>query len=73
MPSDRKEWVLPLDTQPAKSLKSNTGEVYFCLIGTQNTMPSCQKYTPPVCVFSDFAGWIVSYIYERKSQPFPDT
>ena len=34
--------------------------MYFCLIGTQNTMPSCQKHTPPVCVFNDFAGWAVS-------------
>ena len=31
--------------------------MYFCLIGTQNTMLSCQKYTPPDSFFSDFAGW----------------
>ena len=36
--------------------------MYFCLIGTQNTMPSCKKYTPLVCVFSDFAG-LVSLFY----------
>ena len=23
-------------------------------------MPSFKKYTPPVCVFSDFAGWVIS-------------
>ena len=32
--------------EPAKSLK----------IGTQNTMPSCQKCIPPDSFFSDFAG-----------------
>ena len=55
-----------ISTQAAKSLKSNTGGVYFCLIGTQNTMPSCQKYTPPVCVFSDFAGCAETYTKENE-------
>ena len=48
---------MPIYPSRQKSLKTHTLGVYFCLIGSQNTMPSCQKYTPPVCVFSDFAGW----------------
>ena len=40
-----------------KIVKNTPEECVFCLIGTENTMPYCQKYTPPVCVFSDFAGW----------------
>ena len=47
-----------MNIQPAKSLKTLTGGVYFCLIGTQNTMPSCQEYTPPDSFFSHFAGWV---------------
>ena len=48
-------------TQPAKSLKKHVWRVCFCWIGIQNTVSFCQKYTPPNCFFSDFAGWGLSY------------
>ena len=49
-----------LKDYPAGKIAKNTHwrRESFCLIGTQNTMPSCKKYTPPVCVFRDFAGWV---------------
>ena len=46
-------------TQPAKSLKSNTGGDSFCWIGIQYAMPYSQKYTPPHCFFCNLAGWVV--------------
>ena len=47
-------------TQPAKSLKSNTGGRSFCRIGIQYAMPYSQKYTPPHCFFCNFAGLVVN-------------
>ena len=48
-------------TQPAKSLKSNTGGGSFCWIGIQYAMPYSQKYTPPHCFFCNFAGWVSTF------------
>ena len=49
-----------ITSQPAKSLKSNTGGVSFCWIGIQCAVPCSQKYTPPHCFFWEFAGWVIS-------------
>jgi len=38
-------------SQWTKSPKNLSEGVRFCLFGTQNTMPYCQK---PLCFFSDF-------------------
>ena len=46
-------------TQPAKSLKSNTGGMSFCWNGIQYARPYSQKYTPPYCFFCNFASWVV--------------
>ena len=48
-------------SQPAKSLKSNTGGGSFCLISIEDAVPYTQKYTPPHCLLSDFAGWASRY------------
>ena len=48
-------WVVA--TQPAKSLKGNTGGGSFCWIGIQYAMPYSQKYTHPHCFFCNIAGW----------------
>ena len=45
-------------SQPAKSLKGNTGGGSFCSIGIQYAMPFSRKYTPPHCFFCTFAGWV---------------
>ena len=50
-------------TQPAKSLKINTGGGSFCRIGIRNAMPYSQKYTPPQCFFCKFAGWVMFTLY----------
>ena len=56
-------------TQPAKSLKSNTGGGSFCWIGIQYAMPYCQKYTPPHCFFCNFAGWVTGFSsYRTKAK-----
>ena len=47
--------VNSIPTQPAKSLKSNTGGGSFCWIGIQYAVPYTQKYTPPHCFFCNFA------------------
>ena len=51
-----------ITSQPAKSLKSNTGGGSFCWISIQYAMPYSQKYTPPYCVFCKFADWVVRFI-----------
>ena len=47
-------------SQPAKTLKINTGGVSFCWIVIQLTMPFSPKCTPPHCFFYNFAGWMCS-------------
>ena len=47
-----------LCTQPAKLQKKQCGGVYFCVYGTAFSMPIPQKLSPPVLLFSDFAGWV---------------
>jgi len=32
-------------------------------LGTQNTVPYCQKYTLTECFFGDFAHWVIHYYY----------
>ena len=51
--------VLGTDTisQPAKSLKSNTGVREFLFNRHSICGPYSQKYTPPHCFFCNFADW----------------
>ena len=53
---------------PAGKIAKNThtGGVYFYLIGTQNTIPFCQKYTPTDTFLSDFAGWDKALLVNSK-------
>ena len=48
-------------SQPAKLQKKQCGGVYFCVYGTAFSMPIPQKLSPPVLLFSDFAGWVEFY------------
>ena len=47
-----------LQGYPAKLQKKQCGGVYFCVYGTAFSMPIQQKLSPPVLLFSDFAGWV---------------
>ena len=47
-------------SQPAKLQKKQCRGVHFGLYGTAYCMPIQQKLTPPVLLFSDFAGWEIS-------------
>ena len=44
-------------TQPANLQKKQCGGVYFWLNGIAYWMPIQLKFTSPVLLFSDFAGW----------------
>ena len=50
-------------TQPAKLRKKQCDGVYFCVYGIAFRMPIQQKLTPPVLLFSDFAGWDCSILF----------
>ena len=46
-----------------KFAKKQCGEVYFWLYVTAYWMPIQQKLTPPVLLFSDFAGWVIEQVF----------
>ena len=57
---------IPLNSQPAKTLKSSTGGVSFCWIGMQYAMPYSPKCTPPNCFFLQFCQLGVSQNRDKK-------
>ena len=48
--------------------KKQCGGVYFCVYGIAFSMPTQQKLTPPVLLFSDFAGWDTKVVSNRISK-----
>jgi len=49
--------VLSLFYPSGQNRQNQSEGVRFCKLGTQNTMPYCQKYTPTCCFFGDFAHY----------------